>query len=272
MLTYQYGHRVSEAEVFTTMYAKGDKAKIRAEGFSLLDMRRYLQSQGFVADGFELPLDKLFEEGLPAIVLLNDRGYRHFVVVKGMRGGRVLIGDPARGTRAMSRRRFEQLWDNRVLFVVHNRRELAQFNHPRDWKTAPPAPMEMGVQREGLRQHRDAETRPGRHLAMKQIARVAWIVCALLLTGSDVVPDQTQAQGDRLGSDWVAMTPQKLDRMRGGFVLPSGLLLSFGIERAVYVNGELVATANYQRSGRRRTSLPTRRRDWPACRTRCWSR
>jgi predicted double-glycine peptidase len=151
LLTYQYGHRVSEAEVFQRMYAKGDKAKIRAEGFSRLDMRRYLQSQGFVADGFELPLDKLFEEGLPAIVLLNDSDYRHFVVVKGLRGGRVLLGDPARGTRAMSRRRFEQLWDNRVLFVVHNRRELAQFNHPADWKTAPPAPMDMGVQREGLR-------------------------------------------------------------------------------------------------------------------------
>lgn len=151
LLTYQYGHRVSEADVFSRMYAKGDKAKIRAEGFSLLDMRRYLQSEGFVADGFELPLDKLLDEGLPAIVLLNDSGYRHFVVVKGMRGGRILLGDPARGTRAMSRARFDKLWDNRVLFVVHNRRALAQFNHPRDWKTAPPAPMDMGVQREGLR-------------------------------------------------------------------------------------------------------------------------
>lgn len=151
LLTYQYGHRVSEAEVFSKMFASGDKAKIRSEGFSLLDMRRYLQSQGFVADGFELPLDKLFDEGLPAIVLLNDRGYRHFVVIKGMRGGRVLVGDPARGTRAMSRGQFEKLWDNRVLFVVHNRRSLAQFNHPRDWRTAPPAPMDMGVQREGLR-------------------------------------------------------------------------------------------------------------------------
>lgn len=151
LLTYQYGHRVSEAEVFTNMFASGDRAKIRNEGFSLLDMRRYLRSQGFAADGFELPLDKLLEEGLPAIVLLNDRGYRHFVVVKGMRGGRVLVGDPARGTRAMSRAQFERLWDNRVLFVVHNRRSLAQFNHPRDWRTAPPAPMQMGVQREGLR-------------------------------------------------------------------------------------------------------------------------
>lgn len=151
LLTYQYGHRVTEADVFVKMYASGNKAKIRAEGFSLLDMRRYLLSQGFEADGFDLPLDKLLEEGLPAIVLLNDRGYRHFVVIKGLKGGRVLIGDPARGTRAMTRPQFDRLWDNRVLFVVHNRREVAQFNHPRDWRTAPPAPMEMGVQRDGLR-------------------------------------------------------------------------------------------------------------------------
>lgn len=150
LLTFQYGHPVSEAEVFVQMYRNGDQAKIRSEGFSLLDMRRYLRSQGYAADGFKLPLDKLFEEGLPAIVLLNDRGYRHFVVVKGLRGGRVLVGDPARGTRAMSRARFEKLWDNGVLFVVHNRRELAQFNHVSDWRTAPPAPLQSAISREGL--------------------------------------------------------------------------------------------------------------------------
>ena len=151
LLSYQYGVPVNEEQVFVKMYTHGDQAKIRKEGFSLLDMRRYLQSRGFEADGFELPLDKLSEEGVPAIVLLNDRGYRHFVVVKGLRDGRVLLGDPARGTRAMSRARFEALWDNRVLFVIHNRRELARFNQPRDWRTAPPAPMDMGIQREGLR-------------------------------------------------------------------------------------------------------------------------
>ncbi|KQZ57830.1 MULTISPECIES: C39 family peptidase [unclassified Lysobacter] len=150
LLTFQYGHPVGEAEVFLAMYRDGDQAKIRREGFSLLDIRRYLLALGYQADGFELPLDKLFEEGLPAIVLLNDRGYRHFVVVKGLRKGRVLIGDPARGTRAMSRANFERLWDNRVLFVVHNRREVALFNQPRDWRTAPPAPLDMGISREGL--------------------------------------------------------------------------------------------------------------------------
>lgn len=150
LLTYQYGVPVSESEVFMQMYARGDQQKIQHEGFSLLDMRSYLMSKGFEADGFELPLDKLFEEGLPAIVLLNDRGYRHFVVVKGMRNGRILVGDPARGTRAMPRSRFEQLWDNHVLFVVHNRRDMAGFNLARDWRTAPPAPLDVGISRYGL--------------------------------------------------------------------------------------------------------------------------
>jgi predicted double-glycine peptidase len=151
LLTYQYGTPVTEAQVFMHMYNHGDRLRIQREGFSLLDMRRYLQSQGFTADGFELPLDKLLEEGMPAIVLLNDRGYRHFVVIKGLRNGRVLLGDPARGTRAMPRSRFEALWDNRVLFVIHNRRELARFNSDQDWRSAPPAPLDMGIQREGLR-------------------------------------------------------------------------------------------------------------------------
>lgn len=151
LLTFQYGHPVSEQDVFVRMYTYGDQARIRQQGFSLLDMRRYLQSQGFEADGFELPLEKLQEEGVPAIVLLNDRGYRHFVVVKGLKNGRVLLGDPARGTRAMPKSRFEALWDNRVLFVIHNRRGQARFNQPQDWRTAPPAPLDVGLHRDGLR-------------------------------------------------------------------------------------------------------------------------
>lgn len=43
---------------------------------------------------------------------------------------------------------------------------------------------------------------------------------------------------------WTPMQPERLDAMRGGFDLPSGLAVSFGIERLVYVNGALVATAS----------------------------
>lgn len=161
LLTFQYGHPVNEAEVFRHMYLRGDQARIQREGFSLLDMRAYLRDQGYAADGFEVPLDRLLSEGLPAIVLLNDRGYRHFVVVKGMRADRVLVGDPARGTRLIPRREFERLWENRVLFVVHNRRDIAAFNDPRDWRLAPVAPLAAAVQRQGLQDVVMARRGPG---------------------------------------------------------------------------------------------------------------
>lgn len=45
---------------------------------------------------------------------------------------------------------------------------------------------------------------------------------------------------------WVAVDPALLDEMRGGFSTADGTLLSFGIERAVYVNGELMATTRVQ--------------------------
>jgi predicted double-glycine peptidase len=150
LLTYQYGRPTTEQAAFSAMYATGDQEKIRREGFSLLDIKRFLETLGFAADGFELTLDKLAEAALPAIVLIKEKGYHHFVVIKGIRGDRVLIGDPAFGTRALSRRAFEAMWDNEVLFVVHNRQELARFNQPLEWSVAPRAPLAAAVQRDGL--------------------------------------------------------------------------------------------------------------------------
>lgn len=87
---------------------------------------------------------------------------------------------------------------------------------------------------------------------MKPRTHLAWLACTLLLTGV-VWPGHAAAQvvgvdadGERgLGGEWIAVPPEQLDGLRGGFVMPSGLLMSFGIERAVYVDGQLVATARF---------------------------
>src|SRR5262245_12697361 len=129
LLKYHYGLPVGERDVFASMYQRGDQPKIRKQGFSMLDMKQYLGRLGFKADGFELPIEKLATEKVPAIVLLSDRGYKHFVVVKGVYRDRVLIGDPAMGTRALSLQRFRKLWVNHILFVISNKREDAYFNH-----------------------------------------------------------------------------------------------------------------------------------------------
>ncbi|MEI7783625.1 MAG: C39 family peptidase [Betaproteobacteria bacterium] len=150
LLTHHYGLPTSEGAVFERMFAQGDQARIRRDGFSMLDLKRALAAYGLQADGFEQPLEKLLEAGLPAIVLISENGYQHFVVVKGLAGERVLIGDPAKGTRAISRRAFDEAWRNRLLLVVHNRLESARFNLAADWAAAPSSPLATGVSRGGL--------------------------------------------------------------------------------------------------------------------------
>jgi predicted double-glycine peptidase len=150
LLTHHYDYPVTEQAVFEEMFERGDQEKIRAEGFSLLDMKTYLKAHDFEADGFELPLDKLLESGLPAIVLIAEKDYHHFVVIKGLRDGRLLIGDPSKGTRAVSLAAFESIWINKLLFVIHNKQTQAKFNRKTDWLFAPKAPLTTGVNRDGF--------------------------------------------------------------------------------------------------------------------------
>jgi hypothetical protein len=68
-----------------------------------------------------------------------------------------------------------------------------------------------------------------------------WVATALGL-GCGAWPVAGHAQEPRFGPEWIALESSRLEALRGGFVMPSGLVLSFGIERAVFVNGELVAS------------------------------
>jgi predicted double-glycine peptidase len=145
LLTHHYHFPIDEQTLFKEMFIHGDQQKIRREGFSLLDMQRYLATHGFKADGFELPLQKLFDAKLPAIVLINEKGYHHFVVIKGEADGRILLGDPSSGTRAIARERFEQVWVNKMLFVIHDTSGSPSFNEMADWRAAPRAPLGDGV-------------------------------------------------------------------------------------------------------------------------------
>jgi len=137
LLTYHYGRPVTEQQVFDAMFASGDRERIRQQGFSLLDMQRLLASLGLIADGYQQPLEKLAQAGLPAVVRIVEHGYSHFVVIKGIRGERVLLGDPASGTRALSRAQFEGIWQDGLLFVIHEWPGQPRFNLAADWQVAP---------------------------------------------------------------------------------------------------------------------------------------
>src|SRR3546814_535893 len=68
------------------------------------------------------------------------------------------------------------------------------------------------------------------------------LLLALLASAGVGWSDRASAQARAMpGTDWVPVDPALLDDLRGGFQLPSGLLVSFGIERVAWVNGELVS-------------------------------
>ncbi len=149
LLTYHYNHPITERQALEAMYARGDQAKIRTEGFSLLDIKLFLESLNFQADGFETGLDNLAKAAVPAIVVINDNGYNHFVVVKGLRHGNVLLGDPAKGIRVISRSEFEAIWEKRIVFVITSRRDGVAFNATADWRYMA-APLGEAMSRDSL--------------------------------------------------------------------------------------------------------------------------
>lgn len=135
LLRFGYGYRVREDNAFRGMWAEGDRDQIRRLGFSLLDMKRWLASEGLAADGYKVSLDDVAKTGLPGIAMITTSGYRHFVVVRGVTGGEVLVADPSAGVQIMDRDTFAKAW-NGVYFVLNGETERGKqgFNRARHWQ------------------------------------------------------------------------------------------------------------------------------------------
>lgn len=138
LLRYHYDDPQNEQSVFLGMWREGDREQIRKLGFSLLDMKRYLAGRGVAADGYRVTLAQVTEARIPGIALLETNGYKHFVVVKGVGDGRLLVGDPALGMRLLSQKQFLAEW-NGILFVINARNDLgrAGFGRPAEWGLVP---------------------------------------------------------------------------------------------------------------------------------------
>lgn len=151
LLTYHYERPVTEEHVFDAMWAIGDQESIRAKGFSLLDMKLYLESIGLKADGYRVPLSKLKEVGVPTIALIVRKGYAHFVVLRGIADDYVVLGDPSLGAITVPLEEFETQW-NGIAFVIGNDAQVAQshFNLERDLPLQRRAYLGMALPRTSL--------------------------------------------------------------------------------------------------------------------------
>ncbi len=119
LLHYYYGRSLDERQAIMGMFTEGDKEEIRKRGFSMLDMKRYALGQEFQAEGFKFPdVAALKKLKVPAIVLIDTKSYKHFVVVRQVTDDYVYVADPSWGNRRMTLEDFARAWNNNVALVI----------------------------------------------------------------------------------------------------------------------------------------------------------
>lgn len=118
ILSHYFGMPTSEEEILEALFRKADRAtikRVREQGISLLDLKLYAESRGLVGKGLRMEPAQLDTLDRPAIVLINLHGYSHFVVIRGVEGGKVYLADPARGHWFRTLEEFGQLWNGILL-------------------------------------------------------------------------------------------------------------------------------------------------------------
>ena len=88
-----------------------------ANGLSLLDLKKYSEQRGYQAVGVKLNYASLPKLMGPVLIHLERKDYRHFAVLRGVRGDRVYLADPSRGNIRMSIDRFAKEWSGIALVL-----------------------------------------------------------------------------------------------------------------------------------------------------------
>lgn len=132
ILKYAYRLDVDENKILQGLFAVSDPDIVRVRGFSLLDIKNYVEAVGFRGRGYRVDVDTLKDIRIPTIVLLDLKGYKHFVVLKKVDGDDVYVADPALGNKVIAKETFAAQW-NGVVFAVIGRsfdRDSVLINPP----------------------------------------------------------------------------------------------------------------------------------------------
>lgn len=124
LMRFGFGDPVTEQQIVADLFeglGQADASTREREGFSLFDLQQVAKKRGYKAGGFRLEPQNLSQLKGPVIVFLETMGYKHFAVLKGVRGDRVYLADPSRGNIRMPAYRFLQAWMRNgtgIVFVV----------------------------------------------------------------------------------------------------------------------------------------------------------
>jgi len=119
LLNGYVGTSLTEQQTMSGLLQYGEYQRIiERRSFSLLDMKRFVTAIGLDSGGYRGEFSDLVKLGQPAIVPISYAGFKHFVVYKAYKDGRVYVADPALGNISFDENRFKEVWDNNTLFVI----------------------------------------------------------------------------------------------------------------------------------------------------------
>lgn len=114
------GMNLTEQQTMEGLLKFGEYNRIvERRSFSLLDMKRFVTALGYESGGYKGEFSDLIKQQQPAIVPINYAGFKHFVVFKAFKDGRVYVADPALGNISFDQERFKQIWENNTLFLIN---------------------------------------------------------------------------------------------------------------------------------------------------------
>lgn len=118
ILRYAYGLEMDEPQVLAGLLKVADPKVVKQRGFSLLNIKDYVATLGLRGRGYRVDQQRLRQLRIPAIVMMDFQGWKHFVVLKRVIGDDVFIADPALGNKVMPMQEFLEQWVGQTLFVV----------------------------------------------------------------------------------------------------------------------------------------------------------
>ena len=120
LLNGYVGTQLNEQQTMSGLLRYGEYERIiERRSFSLLDMKRFVTALGLESGGYRGEFSDLIKQGQPAIVPISYAGFKHFVVYKAYKNGRVYVADPALGNISFDQERFKEIWENNTLFLIN---------------------------------------------------------------------------------------------------------------------------------------------------------
>ena len=120
LMRFYFGDNVTEEGILFSILGSMSRQEVEdreKNGLSLLDLKLCAERLGYQAVGVRLNYASLPKLKGPVLIHLENKEYRHFAILKGIRGDRFFLADPSRGNIRMSAERFAREWSGVALVL-----------------------------------------------------------------------------------------------------------------------------------------------------------